>query len=371
MSGRAPRIGIVGSAGAYGRWLQGFFEQRMGLQVIGHDPADPASASPQQVLAAAQVIIFSVPIRHTAQIIEQWVALADGGEAGQLWLDITSVKQTPVQALLASRAEVAGLHPMCAPPKSPTLKGRALVVCAQRVRHWQPWLQQLCVALQAQCVQATPEHHDRMMALVQAMVHACGLAQAGVLRQQQDWLGVLEAVLPFRTVGFEMHLASMARILALNPAIYEDIQFGNPYVAPMLAQLSGQLQQLQALVQAGDQAARDAFRTQFLQAGQQAFGPALVATGNYGFERMGYLLADLAGERAVSVYLPEDRPGSLRVLLAAFEQVGVNLASIHSSRTPAGELHFRLGIDGAVEPDLLQQALRLVEQQRLGTVLTD
>lgn len=369
MSELAPVIGIVGSAGAYGRWLRGFFQQRMGLQVIGHDPADPASASPAQVIAQARVIIFSVPIRHTAQIIGQWIALADGREAGQLWLDITSVKQAPVQALLASRAEVAGLHPMCAPPKSPTLKGRALVVCAARLAHWRPWLDSLCTALQAQCVQATPEHHDRMMALVQAMVHACGLAQAGVLRQQQDWLGALEAVLPFRTVGFEMHLASMARILALNPAIYEDIQFGNPYVAPMLAQLSGQLQQLQALVQAGDQGARDAFRSQFLEAGQQAFGPALVASGNYGFERMGYLLADLAGERAVSVYLPEDRPGSLRELLAAFEQAGVNLASIHSSRTPGGELHFRLGIDPAVDPAGLGRALAQVECDGLGRVL--
>lgn len=369
MSEPAPVIGIVGSAGAYGRWLRGFFQQRMGLQVIGHDPADPASASPAQVIAQARVIIFSVPIRHTAQIIGQWIALADGREAGQLWLDITSVKQAPVQALLASRAEVAGLHPMCAPPKSPTLKGRALVVCAARLAHWRPWLDGLCTALQAQCVQATPEHHDRMMALVQAMVHACGLAQAGVLRQQQDWLGALEAVLPFRTVGFEMHLASMARILALNPAIYEDIQFGNPYVAPMLAQLSGQLQQLQALVQAGDQGARDAFRRQFLEAGQQAFGPALVASGNYGFERMGYLLADLAGERAVSVYLPEDRPGSLRELLAAFEQAGVNLASIHSSRTPGGELHFRLGIDPAVDPAGLGRALAQVECDGLGRVL--
>ena len=33
-----PLIGIVGSAGTYGRWLRGFFERRMGLRVIGHDP---------------------------------------------------------------------------------------------------------------------------------------------------------------------------------------------------------------------------------------------------------------------------------------------------------------------------------------------
>lgn len=365
----SPVIGIVGSAGAYGRWLSRFFREQMGLQVIGHDPADAASASPEQVLAQAQVVIFSVPIRHTAQIIAQWVAIAGGREAGQLWLDITSVKLAPVAALLQSRAEVAGLHPMCAPPKSPTLKGRAMVVCHARITHWQGWLDQLCRRLQAQCVQATPEHHDRMMALVQAMVHASSLAQASVLREQVDWLGALEAILPFRTAGFEMNLAAMARVLALNPAIYEDIQFGNPYVAPMLARLSAQLQQLHALVLAGDQAARDAFRAQFLAANAEAFGPQLVDSGNYGFERIGYLLADLAGEQAVSVYLPEDRPGSLRALLDAFEQAGVNLASIHSSRTPAGELHFRLGIAADTPADALATALANVEAGAIGRVL--
>ena len=91
--------------------------------------------------------------------------------------------------MLASQAEVVGLHPMTAPPKAPTLKGRVMVVCEARLRHWQPWVDTLCTALQAECVRATPQHHDQMMALVQAMVHATHLAQAGVLRQYQPQLG--------------------------------------------------------------------------------------------------------------------------------------------------------------------------------------
>ncbi|PPT73262.1 hypothetical protein XarbCFBP8152_20920 [Xanthomonas arboricola] len=39
-----------------------------------------------------------------------------------------------------------------------------------------------------------------------------------------------------------------ARILSLNPAIYEDIQFGNPYVGEMLDRLLLQLQELRGLV---------------------------------------------------------------------------------------------------------------------------
>jgi hypothetical protein len=81
-----------------------------------------------------------------------------------------------------------------------------------------------------------------MMALVQAMVHATHLAQAGVLRQYQPQLGDLAAMMPYRSASFELDTAIISRILSLNPAIYEDIQFGNPYVAPMLERLVGQLQ---------------------------------------------------------------------------------------------------------------------------------
>ena len=31
-----PVVGIVGSEGAYGRWLRRFLEQCLGLEVIGH-----------------------------------------------------------------------------------------------------------------------------------------------------------------------------------------------------------------------------------------------------------------------------------------------------------------------------------------------
>ena len=59
-----PLIGIVGSGGAYGLWLRRFFETRMGLEVIGHDPVDPTSQTPEQLLEQADVLLFSAPIRY-------------------------------------------------------------------------------------------------------------------------------------------------------------------------------------------------------------------------------------------------------------------------------------------------------------------
>ncbi|MGY1519070.1 prephenate dehydrogenase [Luteimonas sp. A482] len=364
----SPTIAIVGSAGTYGRWLRGFFERRMGLRVLGHDPGDPGSDAPEVLVEQADVLLFATPIRVTAAVIDDYVRRSAGREAGRLWLDVTSIKQGAVEAMLRSRAEVAGLHPMTAPPKAPTLKGRVVVVCEARVERWRPWLQGMLDALEGECVRASAEGHDRMMALVQAMVHASHLAQAGVLGEYAQELGGLQAIMPFRSASFELDAAIAARILSLNPAIYEEIQFGNRHAAEMLDRLLAQLAELRDLVRQGDDAARARFRERFLHS-RDVFGEQALADGNYAYERVGYLLADLVTRRYASVHLPQDRPGSLRSLLHVFERHGVSLESIHSSRTPGGEVHFRIGFVRDTDPAALIAAVAEIDADGLGHVL--
>ncbi len=361
-----PVIGIVGSEGAYGRWLRRFFQDAMGLTVIGRDPAVAGCPSERELIDRSDVLVFAAPIRRTAQLIADYVVIADGLEDGKLWLDVTSIKQAPVEAMLRSRAEVVGLHPMTAPPKAPTLKGRIMVVCQARLSHWRGWLERFLAASQAQRVDAAPEHHDRVMALVQAMVHASHLAQGGVLAEQAAELGDLAALLPFRSPSFDMDSAIIARILASNPAIYEDIQFGNPYAPRVLKQLSARLARLGQLVDAGDEGARAAFRDEFLQVPARRLGEQAISAGNYRFERLGYLLADLTETRALSVHLPENRPGSLREMLHVFERHGINLASLHSSRTATGQVHFRIGFDPDSDPDRIAAAAAELAASGIG-----
>ncbi|MDR1075625.1 MAG: prephenate dehydrogenase [Xanthomonadaceae bacterium] len=366
-----PRIvGIVGSGGAYGRWLTRFFRERMGLEVIGRDPASADSVSEDTLIGQADVLVFSAPIRITSELIADYVRRADGRERGKLWLDVTSVKSQPVAAMLDSQAEVAGLHPMTAPPKAPTLKGRVMVVCEARLQHWRGWLHELMRASQAECVQSTPDHHDRVMALVQAMVHATHLSQAGVLRHYMGSLGGLDKLMPYRSTSFEMDTTMMARILSLNPAIYEDIQFGNAYVREMLEHLLDEVERLHDQVSRGDDAARAEFREHFLHTNHEALGETALAEGNYSFERLSYLLADLTETHYLSVHLPEDRSGSLRVLLHIFERHGVSLSSIHSSRTPDGEVHFRIGFQGGIDPDVRRIVIGEIEGGGTGRVLS-
>jgi len=366
----SPVIGIIGSHGAYGRWLRQFFQTRMGLEVIGHDPADPASHSLDEVLDAAEVLLFSAPIRTTPALIGECVQRSNGREQGRLWLDVTSIKAAPITAMLHSCASVVGLHPMTAPPKAPTLKGRVLVVCEARLEpHWRTWTRALYRALEAQCVLTSADHHDRVMALVQAMVHATHLAEAGVLRHYAPMLGSLSALQPYRSTAFALDTATLTRILALNPAIYEDIQFDNPYSLEVLDQLLAQLQHLRGLLDQADDLARNTFRRDFLDANRRAIDAPMLEAGNYSFERLGYLLADLTQTPSLSVHLPEDDPGSLRKLLLVFEHHHISLSSIHSSRTPAGEVHFRFGLDTSCSPELLAIIADAIDESGIGTVL--
>lgn len=359
-------VGVVGSAGAYGRWLVQFFVERMGCRVLGCDPADPAACSLGELLAQSEVIVFSAPISETPRLIGEAVMLAGERAAVQLWIDVTSIKAAPVAAMLASPAEVLGLHPMTAPPKAPSLRGRVLVSCEARIDLWRGFVDALYAALEAERVECEPAQHDRVMALVQALVHAGHLAQAGVLAKLAAELGGPGALFPFRSASFELDLAMADRILAGNPAIYAGIQFDNPAVLPVLDSLAARVTRLRELVRAGD---REAFEREFIAAPRAAFGADEIARGNHGFEQVGYLLADLAHAGALSVHLPQDRPGALRALLEVFERQGVNLASIHSSRTPAGQVHFRFSFSEPPTGEARGSLMDAIEAAGIGRVL--
>ncbi len=268
------------------------------------------------------------------------------------------------------QAEVVGLHPMTAPPKSPTLKGRVMVVCEARVARWQPWVNALYAALEAERVPATPEHHDRVTALVQGMVHATHLAQAGVLGDYAPLLGELQALMPFRSASFELDTAVIARILSLNSLdlrrhpVRQSLRARNARPAvgaagQRCASWCGRETRPRARAVARSSRWPTAKRWR-----RPAWRRATTAA-----ERMGYLLADLTEPLAISVYLPEDRPGSLRALLHVFERHGLNPASIHSSRTPKGERRPRLGLEADSVPAQLAAATREIDDSGIGRVL--
>ena len=66
--------------------------------------------------------------------------------------------------------------------------------------------------------------------------------------------------------------------------------------------------------------------------------------------------------------LPNER-AKARALLDVFEHHRISLSSIHSSRTPAGEVHFRIGFGPEVEAAIVAAAAADIDAAGTGRVL--
>lgn len=362
-----PTLGIVGSAGAYGRWMRARIQARLGWRVLGSDPADPESLSADALIERCDVLLFSAPVRRTEGLIRDYAARAGTRAQRQLWLDLTSIKSAPVRAMLGSGAEVVGLHPMCAPPKAPSLKGRILVVCEARLDRHRAWLDALLDALEAECVRMSADEHDRCMAVVQNLVHAGNLASTLAAARLAE-RGALSAatLLACRTVGYEADFATAARMLSGKAELYIDILLGNPHAQEAISLLAAELASIGARIATSD---AQGLRDEHFAPARAFLGDELLARGNYTFERLGYLLADLNDHHALSVHLVEDRPGSLRALLEIFEREAINIESAHSSRTPEGRVHFRFGFARETPTESVQRAADAIVRSGLGQIL--
>jgi type III secretion protein N (ATPase) len=86
-------------------------------------------------------------------------------------MDVTSLKEAPVQAMLASTpASVVGTHPMFGPSVH-TLQGQRVVLCRARGDAWGDWVAQSFAARGLVVTESTASQHDRAMSVVQVLTH--------------------------------------------------------------------------------------------------------------------------------------------------------------------------------------------------------
>ena len=237
------------------------------------------------------------------------------------------------------------------------------MVCEARLDRWRPWFDAFLAASEAACVFCTPTEHDQRMAAIQNVVHGLHLAQFLSLARQPGADNSPAAYLPYRTTGFEADLATTARMLQADHRLYVDILLHNPNAVPALRAAQSALADIIDAVARGDREAL--LQGPFAEAAAW-FGPPALTAGHRTFERIGYLLADLAVEPYVFVHLEADAPGSLRKLLAVFEQAQINIDSLHSSRSAQGDVHFRIGVARGTPADALERCVQTIESSGLG-----
>jgi prephenate dehydrogenase len=244
------KAGIIGGTGRMGRLFVPVFE-RAGYDVLVSGRTTALTNA--DLARECDIVIVSVPIRDTVRVIAEIAPLL---ARNQLLCDFTSLKTGPVAAMLRSKANVAGLHPMFGPTVS-SLAGQTIIVCPARVEpHLLDRLLSVFRTEGARCTIATPEDHDRMMAVVQGLTHYVTLCMAETIRR----LGIdIEETRQYTSPVYQIEMSLIGRLLSQDSDLYADILQLNPYVPAVLAACRSSAADLAAIVGSQDPALFRAF----------------------------------------------------------------------------------------------------------------
>lgn len=239
-------IAVIGGRGEMGRCMARLFGD-LGHVVMVADL--DTQLKPEEAAAVADVVIISVPIARTVEVIRRLGPLV---RKNALLLDVTSIKQEPVEAMLeACGSSVVGTHPLFGPSVH-SLQGQRVVLCRGRGDEWFEWLTKMLRARGLVIKEATPDEHDRAMAIVQVLVHFSTEVMGGALAR----LGVgIEQTLEFTSPIYLMELLMTARHFAQSPDLYASIHMSNPKTQQVTEAFISAAQQLRDSLAGGDQKA--------------------------------------------------------------------------------------------------------------------
>ncbi len=247
------RFLLVGGGGSMGRLLHGWLASR-GHQVTILERDDGQDPAP--LLADAEVILVAVPMGAAVPVIE---TLAPQLRPDQLLCDINSLKSEVCRVMAsACTSEVIGLHPMFGPTVA-TLRRQKVVWCPVRPGPLAAWWREELGRMGAELVDTDPDTHDRMMAVVQVLVHYSTLVMGDALRRT----GIdLEQSLAFTSPIYRLELAFVGRLFTQDPDLYAEIEMSNPHGEAVRSCFREAATALADTIETGD---RDAFRRAFGQ----------------------------------------------------------------------------------------------------------
>jgi len=236
-------VGIIGGFGGMGQLFSAVFE-RAGYKVLCSGRNTPVSNA--DIASTCDIVIVSVPIHDTVRVIGEIAPLM---RKEQVLCDLTSIKIAPIDAMLKSKAQVIGLHPMFGPSVS-TFSGQTITAsparCDEKTRDM---LYQIFRNEGAKICPMDPKEHDKIMSIVQGLVHFTTLSVAETIKNT----GIpLEAILPVMSPVYRIELGLVGRILGQDPSLYADILQMNPETTGIIEKLSESVASLKEIVVSKD-----------------------------------------------------------------------------------------------------------------------
>ncbi|MBW1877925.1 MAG: bifunctional chorismate mutase/prephenate dehydrogenase [Deltaproteobacteria bacterium] len=245
------RVLVVGGRGKMGSlFARAFSERGHEVDILEKDDGCDRPAAAR----AADVVIVSVDM-DAAEAVTQ--ALAPHIRPDALLCDLNSLKERVCgvyEGML--HGEGLGLHPMFGGTVR-SLHRQKVVVCRVRSGPLTDWMCAELGALGLELVEVDPSTHDRMMAVVQVLLHFITVVMGNAFRR--TGVPVRES-LRFTSPIYRLELSVVARLFAQDPDLYASIILDNPHSAEMRAHFLEAAREVQAAVEAGD---REEFRRVF------------------------------------------------------------------------------------------------------------
>ncbi len=206
-------IVIIGGAGRFGQLFYRWFKSA-NYKVSILEKQDWQNA--QSLLSQADLVLISVPIDRTDAVIQQLTQLPDHC----ILADLTSIKQKPLQAMLAAhQGAVVGLHPMFGADTT-NLAHQLIIYCDGRGEKSYQWLLDQFAAWGARLQKVTPEQHDQNMVLIQALRHFTSFVYGRHLQNENPDLSTL---IDLSSPIYHLELAMVGRLFAQDAALYAEI----------------------------------------------------------------------------------------------------------------------------------------------------
>ena len=236
---------IVGGRGSMGRFLSHWFIQSdYNVRILDLEDWDRAASLAEGV----DLCILAVPIDITGDIAAR-IAPHLGRDC--VLADVTSLKSEPMRAMLRSHpGPVVGLHPLYG-PATRSMDRQIVVVNPGRDREKWQWLMDQLTIWGNVLVQTTPEEHDEIMGIVQALRHFATFSFGQFLHSRKvPVLRTLELSSPI----YRLELVMVGRLFAQDPALYAEIIFATPGRVELLKHYVKSLAQNMDLLERADKA---------------------------------------------------------------------------------------------------------------------
>ncbi|ETR74409.1 MAG: prephenate dehydrogenase [Candidatus Magnetoglobus multicellularis str. Araruama] len=212
------KVGIVGGTGGMGEWFANFLEkQGYDVYPVGRS----TELTPKMMARLCDVVVISVPIPVTIQMIQ---TIGPFVKERRLLMDLTSIKQKPLEAMLAhTDAEVVGVHPLFGPVEN--AEGQRVAICQGRGNSGLKWVKKVFDTGKLKILEMEPKEHDRLMGLIQGVNHFSTLGLAHCIRSSGFSIDEIEKC---STSTFKRRLDRIYKLLEQPADLFGSLLIDNP-----------------------------------------------------------------------------------------------------------------------------------------------